>query len=112
MRHAFTWNMLIAYAIIATSVFSYGFDDAVYSTIQTMDCTYCNPPISFFAHKFSVDFSKLSKSNSALMIAPLGSMDSAPSIWPSSILLACLQKQLAHSSDGQLENIMDVEPVL
>ncbi|RAK87674.1 aldehyde dehydrogenase [Aspergillus costaricaensis CBS 115574] len=37
MRHAFTWNMLIAYAIIATSVFSYGFDDAVYSTIQTMD---------------------------------------------------------------------------
>ncbi|GKZ53135.1 hypothetical protein AnigIFM49718_005716 [Aspergillus niger] len=37
MRHAFTWNMLIAYALIATSVFSYGFDDAVYSTIQTMD---------------------------------------------------------------------------
>ncbi|PYH70554.1 aldehyde dehydrogenase [Aspergillus vadensis CBS 113365] len=37
MRHAFTWNMLIAYTIIATSVFSYGFDDAVYSTIQTMD---------------------------------------------------------------------------
>ncbi|PWY81011.1 aldehyde dehydrogenase [Aspergillus eucalypticola CBS 122712] len=37
MRHAFTWNMLIAYAIIATSVFSYGFDDAAYSTIQTMD---------------------------------------------------------------------------
>lgn len=112
MRHAFTWNMLIAYAIIATSVFSYGFDDAVYSTIQTMDCTYCDPPIFFFAYKFSVDFSKLSKSNSALMIAPLGSMDSALSIWPSSIPLACLQKQLAHSSGGRLENTMDVEPAL
>ncbi|RAL03922.1 aldehyde dehydrogenase [Aspergillus ibericus CBS 121593] len=36
-RHAFTWNMLIAYMIIAISVFSYGFDDAVFSTIQTMD---------------------------------------------------------------------------
>ncbi|PWY88302.1 aldehyde dehydrogenase [Aspergillus heteromorphus CBS 117.55] len=36
-RHAFTWNMVIAYTMIAVSVFSYGFDDAVFSTIQSMD---------------------------------------------------------------------------
>lgn len=40
LRYAFTWNMLIAYIIIAISVFSYGFDDAVFSTIQTMDCKF------------------------------------------------------------------------
>ncbi|RAK79173.1 general substrate transporter [Aspergillus fijiensis CBS 313.89] len=32
-----TRNMLVAYMLIGLSVFSYGFDDSVYSTIQTMD---------------------------------------------------------------------------
>ncbi|GKZ46649.1 hypothetical protein AbraIFM66951_009787 [Aspergillus brasiliensis] len=58
LRHAFTWNMLIAYTIIATSVFSYGFDDAVYSTIQSMDCKDLRSTFNLqvWTYKFGADF--------------------------------------------------------
>ncbi|PYH92304.1 aldehyde dehydrogenase [Aspergillus ellipticus CBS 707.79] len=39
-RQALTWNMVMAYVIIGISVTSYGFDDSVFSAMQSMDCKY------------------------------------------------------------------------
>lgn len=38
------WRLLVALFVINVSVFSFGFDNSVYSTTQAMDSTYLSPP--------------------------------------------------------------------
>lgn len=40
LRGAFTWTMLMVFVIVNVSVFSYGFDNSVYSSIQAMTRKY------------------------------------------------------------------------